>query len=369
MRMINRISVALLFGGRSCEHQVSVTSAKSVLAAIDKNKYAISLIGIDPSGGWVYSDEGSIDSLIEEGTVRADKGVPVTLDFAQSGVLLVTDGSSTALPKIDLFFPVLHGTYGEDGTLQGLLEMVDVPYVGCGVAASANGMDKVIAKQLFELAGIPQNAHQVVQFQEWQGEAENLLDQAEAKLRYPLFVKPANMGSSVGISKAFDRDSLSAAIDEALRFDNKVLVEAAFENGHEVECAVLGNDQPQASVVGEIDAGAEFYDYDAKYVTDSSRILIPAPIPATAAKQVRDYAIRAFKAIDGSGLARVDFFVGRDSGRVVINEINTLPGFTPISMYPKMWAESGLSYPDLIDKLISLAIARYGQKQRLKRAF
>ena len=360
-----RRTLCLLFGGRSCEHEVSVTSARSVLGAVDPAKFEVVLIAIDKAGGWHLVE--SIDAAAPEGVVDPGQGVEVLLDYNHGGRLVAAGGAGGSLPVLDVVFPVLHGPFGEDGTLQGLLELADIPYVGAGVAASAVGMDKELAKRIFATAGLDQAPWTATTGSEWRGDREGVLDRVSGMLSFPLFVKPANLGSSVGISKAQDRDGLAAAIAEAARYDEKVVIEQSLEECHEVECAVLGNESPAASVVGEIIPGAEFYDYHTKYIDDRSELLIPARIPEAAAETVRTHALRAFRAIGCTGLGRVDFFVGRDDGRVWINEINTMPGFTPISMYPKLWGESGLSYPELVDRLIALAFERHVSRQALCR--
>ncbi len=363
-------SLALLFGGRSCEHAVSVISARSVLAAIDSSKYQIALIGISESGQWQWAPGSEFESLIEGGKVKEGAGVCVALDLAEAGRLLALDELKDGinLPHIDVVFPVLHGTYGEDGAVQGLLELADIAYVGCPVAASANGMDKVLAKKLFTEANIPQAQHVLINLQHWSCDKQAVLNASLETLAFPMFIKPASMGSSVGISKAHDTKQLQAAIDLAMQFDSNVLVEASFEGCAEVECAVLGNEDPKASIVGEIDAGAEFYDYEAKYISDVSSAHIPADIPKQSSEKVRKLSIKAFQAIEGQGLSRVDFFVSRQTGEVWLNEINTMPGFTPISMYPKLWAASGLPYGELIDKLVKLADERHLIKKKLRRS-
>ena len=361
--------VGILFGGRSCEHEVSVTSARSVLAAIDRNQYDVSLIAIDKQGHWHLGND--IDALVADKQVLTGPGSDslVTLQLHHEGQLVEARPASTSTPRLDVLFPVLHGTFGEDGTVQGVFEMAGIPYVGCGVAASAIAMDKALAKQVFSAAGIPQAPCQIVLSHQWQTTRDTVVRKLIEKLGFPQFVKPANMGSSVGVSKADSESSLIAAVTEAFTYDNKIVVEQSMENCHEVECAVLGNETPIASVVGEIIPGADFYDYQTKYLDDKSETLIPARIPDSVAERVRELSIDAFRAIDGSGLSRVDFFVHRDTHEIYLNEINTLPGFTPISMYPKMFEASGIRYSELIDRLINLAFARHAGRATLKRAF
>ena len=387
--MKDGLHIGILFGGRSCEHEVSVTSARSILKALHRNKYNVHLIGIDKSGHWHLSDD--IEALASTGCVEKIEAADsvstttVSLSLHNQGNLIrlpdstvsatsISDFSGSHIPAVEVVFPVLHGPFGEDGTLQGVLEMAGLPYVGCGVAASALAMDKALAKKVFESANIPQVRYVVCTVWQWQKHKNRVIDKIESELGYALFVKPANMGSSVGISKARKRDQLAVAIEHAFEFDNKILIEQAMENCHEIECAILGNAHlgnagPKASVPGEIIPGAEFYNYETKYIDDKSRSVIPAPLDAKTTARVQQLAIKAFKAIDGRGLARVDFFVHQDSHEVILNELNTLPGFTPISMYPKLWAASGIPYPELLDRLIELAIENHQSKQSLKRVF
>ena len=267
---------------------------------------------------------------------------------------------------LDVVFPVLHGPYGEDGTVQGLLELANVPYVGAGVLGSAVGMDKAVMKTLFIARNLPVGPYLVVLRPEWHGAADAVTRRVTEELRYPVFVKPANLGSSVGISKAKSEADLRSAMELALQFDRKIVIEAGIVNAREIECSVLGNDDPQASVPGEIIPSREFYDYEAKYLDDASTVVIPASLSDTEAREVQRLAIEAFRAVDCAGMARVDFFVTRDGGRIYVNEVNTIPGFTTISMYPKMWEASGLSYTALIDRLITLALERHAEKQQLR---
>jgi D-alanine-D-alanine ligase len=330
----------------------------------------------------VIASSGSVKQLnydqnAEQGQ-HSDSDIPVSLGLHNHGNLTPQSGSSgtvlkpgsdSNVPQLDVVFPVLHGTFGEDGTVQGVLEMAGLPYVGCGVAASALAMDKALAKKVFESANIPQASYIVTTVFQWQEDRDRVISAIEEMLGYAVFVKPANLGSSVGVSKAKTRDELVAAIDLALDFDRKVVVETSMENCHEIECAILGNENPRASVLGEIIPGAEFYNYETKYIDDKSRSVIPAPLDAATTARVQALSIEAFRAIDGNGLARVDFFVHKDSGDIILNEVNTLPGFTPISMYPQLWAASGIPYPELIDRLIELAMENHKTKQSLKRAF
>jgi D-alanine-D-alanine ligase len=352
-----------VFGGRSGEHEVSIHSARSVIENLNPRKYKILPIGITKQGTW-YAGLDAYKALATE--------VPSKL-LADNDNSLLQETASQALPsptlsepvreQLDVIIPVLHGPFGEDGTVQGLFELLNVPYVGAGVLASAVGMDKAMMKAVFAQAGLPQCKYTVYLRHQWDNEPERILHDVEQKLGYPCFVKPANLGSSVGISKAKDRQSLIDAINEAARYDRKILVEEGV-NAREIEVAVLGNDEPQASVAGEIVAKADFYDYNAKYVDGTSDLIIPANLTEDQMNEVREMAVKAYQAIDGSGLSRVDFFLERETGRLLINEINTFPGFTIYSMYPKLWEATGVSYNELLDELIRLAIERHQDKNR-----
>lgn len=353
--MSEKLNVAVIFGGKSGEHEVSLMSATNVINAMDKDKYEIHMIGITKQGKWLaYKGEtGRIsDGSWEKEAVRADRDETINLLF--SGLF-----SGSGRSKIDVVFPVLHGPNGEDGTIQGLLEMLDVPYVGCGVTASALGMDKVFSKQLFKDAGLPVGKYTVALKRDIEKDVDSVADMVEKELAYPLFVKPANMGSSVGITKAHNREELKAGLLEACRHDRKVLVEKGIDC-REFECSVLGNDDPVASGVGEIIPGREFYDYEAKYFDNGKSVLvIPAQLPDSKVQEFREAAVKAYKALDCCGMARVDFFMDKKTGKIYLNEINTIPGFTKISMYPKLWEAAGLSYRKLIDRLIELAVERH----------
>ena len=347
-----------------------------MLEAVDREKYNIYLIGIDKSGIWHLDNQ--FENLIHDkqvnpqisGAARLENASQsVTIDLYHQGNLRELESTQKPMPSLDVIFPVLHGTFGEDGTIQGVFEMAGIPYVGCGVAASSIAMDKALAKKVFEAAGIPQAPCIITQRQEWVSDASGLIDKIESELGFACFVKPANMGSSVGVSKAHNRQELTSAIEDALQYDNKIVVETAMEGCQEIECAVLGNEEVKASAVGEIIPGAEFYDYTTKYIDDKSQTLIPARISEDLCKEVQKLSVKAFKAIDGSGLSRVDFFVNQSTGKVYLNEINTLPGFTPISMYPKLWGASGIPYSELIDQLIDLAMQRHRSISALKRSF
>lgn len=346
------LELCVIFGGRSPEHEISRKSVTSVLNNLNKDKYNITLIGITKDGEW-YLYTGDY-SKIENGDWENDtvnKKHAVLSPDACDKAILVFDGDKISKIHPDVIFPVLHGEFGEDGTIQGLFELADIPYVGMGVMASANAMDKTSSKIVFQDAGIPQADWVVVNKSDSYDEK---MDEIENKLGYPCFVKPARTGSSVGVGKAHDREELKAAIENAAEFDRKILVEENID-GHEVECAVLGNENPKAATVGEIMPTVEFYDFDAKYNDNSTQLQIPANLPEDTIEQIREYAVRAFKSLDGSGLSRVDFFVRNSDGAIVLNEINTLPGFTNISMYPKLWDAVGIGYSELLDKLIELA--------------
>jgi D-alanine-D-alanine ligase len=362
--LAKRIKVGVIFGGRSGEHEVSLRSAESVITAIDKSKYEIVPIAINKQGRWLVS--GDATALLPQAVMSSTNHEQVAIigDPTRQGLTRLDEGSHTLSSEpLDVVFPVLHGTYGEDGTIQGLLEMAGVPYVGAGVLASATGMDKVVMKQLFERAGLTVAEYEWFLRSAWEENHEAVIKQIKKSLGFPVFVKPANLGSSVGISKARNRTELREAIDDAARYDRKVIAERAVE-GREIEVSVLGNEHPRASLPGEIITGHEFYDYEDKYIDTASRTDVPAKLPKKIIERIQRDAIRAFQAIDGSGLARVDFFVERGTYRVIVNEINTMPGFTSISMYAKLWQASGISYSELIDRLIQLAIERHMDKSR-----
>jgi D-alanine-D-alanine ligase len=353
---VSKLRVGIVYGGRSGEHEVSVTSAASIFKHIDRAKYDPVPIRIEKSGSWSYPEREPSASNVAEAIEQA-RAAGATSSTA-------TDPALAAL-KLDVIFPVLHGPYGEDGTVQGLFEIANIAYVGNGVLASAAGMDKAVMKVLFAGRGLPVCRSHAFIRADWDRNRDAVLKQIDA-LGLPVFVKPANLGSSVGISKVKTPAELIPAIEIALDFDRKVIVEAAVPRAREIECAVLGNDEPRTSVPGEILPSREFYDYEAKYLDEGSKTVIPADVPATMVSEVQRLAVEAFRAIDGSGLARVDFLVDGDSGAIYLNEINTMPGFTNISMYSKMWEASGIPYRELVDKLIQLAIERHRDKQRLK---
>jgi D-alanine-D-alanine ligase len=367
-----KLRVGIIFGGRSGEHEVSLASARSVIANLDKNRYEVVPIGITKDGSWqLGTDPTSLQAAgqsvqLEAGEEADKSSTAVTLTGdpnlrrlipVQSGEQLRDNG------ELDVIFPVLHGTYGEDGALQGLLEMADVPYVGCGVLGAALGMDKEKMKMIFQNIGLPIIDYLVYRRNVWERAPESILDAVEQRLGYPVFVKPANLGSSVGINKAHNRPELEHAIQVAAEYDRKIVIERGI-TCRELECAVLGNDEPIVSVIGEIIASNEFYDYKAKYIDNKSQSIIPAQLPQATAEEIRRQAVQAFLALDLSGLSRVDFFLEKETNQVYINEVNTLPGFTEISMYPKLWEASGLPYPELLTRLIELAIERHADRQR-----
>jgi D-alanine-D-alanine ligase len=363
---MSKLTIALLFGGKSGEHEVSLRSAASILKALDREKYNVIPIGITKEGQW-RSDPKFLEAAFPE---ILQSGSPVLLlpEPAENHFLMQVCSDSKSIAsqaKIDVVFPALHGTYGEDGTIQGLLDMANLPYVGAGVLGSSVGMDKDVMKRLLQHAGLPVGDFLVVLDQQWKNQAKRALEAIEARLGYPCFVKPANLGSSVGISKVRARSELSPAMDLAAQYDRKIVVEKGL-NVREIECSVLGNDEPRASLPGEIVPSHEFYDYEAKYIDESSRLLIPAPLDDAQIRTVQELAIKTFLVTECSGLARVDLFLEKETQRILVNEINTLPGFTSISMYPKLWEASGLSYPELIDKLIQLAIEKHRSRQAKK---
>lgn len=366
----NKLKVGVIFGGRSGEHEVSLVSANSIMRALNPDKYEVIPVGITRQGAWMVGvkPEAMLEytktkgkgclSLVGTGCGKAS----LNCDPSNKGLMLLEGSRSQDAIKLDVLFPIIHGTYGEDGTLQGMLELADMPYVGCGVLASAVGMDKTVAKRLFKDAGIEVAPYLEFLRSAWRLQPEEIMSEIENSLGYPCFVKPVNSGSSVGISKAKNRNTLKEAMDLAAKYDRKILIES-FINGREIEVSVLGNDNPIASLPGEIVPCNEFYDYSAKYIDGKSELNIPADIPAEVTESIRNQAIKAYRALDCAGMARVDFFLERETNRVIINEINTIPGFTSISMYPKLWEATGISYTELVDKLVELAIERYADKQ------
>ena len=357
--MTRRVRVLLVFGGRSAEHRVSVVSAASVAKALDPERYEVIPVGIDPEGGWhllpapPQLPSGETDELP---SVANDAGSRIALSREPGARELVTDSGDTR--PIDVVLPILHGPYGEDGTIQGMLELAGLPYVGAGVLASAVGMDKAIQKVLFKSAGLPVVRHEVVTESEWIEDPDAVAANAEA-LGTPLFVKPSNLGSSVGITKIKSLADLDDAMEEAFRHGRKAVIEESAEGAREIEVAVLGNEDPVASLPAEIIPKAEFYDFRAKYIDDSTELEVPANLPEEIVEELQRMAVTAFRAIDCAGMARVDFFY-REPDELIVNEINTIPGFTEISMYPRMWEASGIPYPELLDRLIELAFERHG---------
>jgi D-alanine-D-alanine ligase len=390
---MRKLRVGVLFGGRSGEHEVSLLSAASVLNAIDKGKYDVVPIGITKEGRWVTAAHA--ERLLKGEKAPEPRHLRAGDPQATAAAAVLAKGEGVVVPPIpshdhsalvpfenatpqvhaasnaidvDIIFPVLHGTFGEDGTIQGLLELADIPYVGSGVLGSAAGMDKDVMKHLFRDAGLPIVKHVTVLRSAWREQAKKVRKLIERALKYPVFVKPANLGSSVGISKVHDSSELAAALNEAAQFDRKLVIEQGVggksAKAREIECSVLGNDDPVASVPGEIVPIKEFYDYDAKYLVDGSRPIIPADLPKAKLKEVQKLAVAAFRAVDCAGLARVDFLMDPRSGKMYVNEINTMPGFTSISMYPKLWEASGLPYSELIDRLIQLGLERHAEKKQ-----
>ena len=352
---MKKLSVCILFGGISPEHEVSLRSAEAVLNNIDHSKYNIFPVGITKDGDWILYT-GKDYSKLPTGEWKNHPGNRrAAISPVRGQGLLSFEGDCVARERIDVVFPVLHGENGEDGAMQGLLQMAGIPYVGPHVAASAVAMDKTLTKLVVDHAGVTQAAWQLVRRGDLSGHMESTLDGLEKRFDYPMFVKPAGTGSSVGVSKAANREALAEALKSAAAYDKKILVEE-FIHGREIEVAVMGNDNPVASICGEIDSGVEFYDYDAKYITDTSTAYIPARIPEDVEEAVRDVAVKVYSAIGCQGLSRVDFFVTYEDNRVVFNEINTIPGFTSISMYPKLFAASGIPYSQLIDNLLQLAV-------------
>lgn len=380
---MKKIRVGVIYGGRSGEHEVSLASAAAVFQNLDPARYEPIAIRIEKDGRWTLPSRPP--TLASAADVIHASPARLQSDFAREAHFVAHPGGDTILTidrrpsaaeghgeavvtglGLDVVFPVLHGPYGEDGTVQGLLELANVPYVGAGVLASAVGMDKAIAKLVFAAKGLPIGDYEVVLAHDWRQNERAIMNGVAKRLGFPVFVKPANLGSSVGISKAKHATELRDAINLAAEFDRKIVIEAAIPNAREIECAVLGNDDPEASMPGEIIPSKEFYDYEAKYLDAASQTVVPAQLATAQTKEVRTLAIAAFRAIDCSGMARVDFLLARDTGMLYLNEVNTIPGFTTISMYSKMWEASGVPYPVLLDRLIALAQARHAEKQQLR---
>ncbi|MBI3492499.1 MAG: D-alanine--D-alanine ligase [Acidobacteria bacterium] len=373
---MKKLRVGVVYGGRSGEHEVSLASAAAVFENLDRERYEPIPIKIEKDGRWSLPAR---PPLLTSAADAIHAGRSQSVESSREAHLVARPGAETLLTidhhdecadvsgfALDVVFPVLHGPYGEDGTAQGLFELANVPYVGAGVLASSVGMDKAAMKLVFAAKGLPICDYEVVLKRDWQRDERAVMHAVVSRLGFPVFVKPANLGSSVGISKAKHATELRAAIAVAAEFDRKIVIEAAVPNAREIECAVLGNDDPEASVPGEIIPSREFYDYEAKYLDAGSTSRIPAPLTDAQTREVQTMAVAAFKAIDGAGMARVDFLLAGDSGVLYLNELNTIPGFTTISMYSKMWEASGLSYPRLLDRLIALALERHADKQQLR---
>jgi D-alanine-D-alanine ligase len=362
MTSSKRLRVGVLFGGRSGEHEVSLASAASVIRALDPEKYEAVPIGISKDGRWLV---GTKAHTMLPDVLKSGERVSLPPDPTAGALVPIAQGSGRPSINVDVVFPVLHGTFGEDGTVQGLLELAGLPYVGAGVLASAVGMDKDVQKRLFEYAGIPVVPFLAIRRSEWQHEREAVLRRIRKKFRFPIFIKPATLGSSVGMTRAKTPENLAAGMDLAAEFALKIIVERCV-TAREIEVSVLGNDDVRASIPGEIVPHREFYDYTAKYLEQGTRLVIPAPLTKKQVATFQDLAVRAFRAIEGTGMSRCDFFFERRTNKIFVNELNTIPGFTAISMYPKLWEASGLPYPKLIDQLIELALELHREKARTK---
>jgi D-alanine-D-alanine ligase len=360
-------TIAVIFGGRSGEHEVSLMSARSVLSVLDPAKYDVIEIGISHTGMWLTGQNAL--AAFEQGITEPLLPASLLPDPSKPGLYVLRDDKHEKIADVDVYFPVLHGTYGEDGTIQGLFEMADVAYVGAGVIGSSVGMEKGVFKDVMVANRIPVVESIVVLRSEIESDMESVVKRAESVGAYPLFIKPANLGSSVGITKCRSRSDIAEGLMEAAQYDRRVLIERGVPNPREIEISVLGNDDPQASVPGEIVPGADFYSYDAKYVLDNSELRIPAVLSDAQVELIKDIAVRAFKAIDGCGMARVDFLLDPKTGDIFLNELNTIPGFTKISMYPKLWEASGMPYAALIDRLIELALERKSERDRTVRQY
>lgn len=359
--MAGKLKIAVLFGGKSGEHEVSLMSAASVIENLDSQKYELYLLGITKEGKWMLF-EGSVDDIKNGSWEQKSRPAVLPPDPGIGGFFLLEDPKCVYKP--DVVFPVLHGPNGEDGTIQGVLELAGLPYVGCGVLSSSVGMDKAASKAVFQSCGLPQCGYYTVCIDAWKRNKDTILNEIEEKFTYPCFVKPANMGSSVGISKARNREELIKGINDAARYDSKIIIEE-FIDCREIECAVLGNFDAKASILGEIIPSKEFYDYEAKYFDGGqSKLLIPAPLPEDITREIQSLAVQAFKALDCSGFSRVDFFLEKGTNKVYLNEVNTIPGFTQISMYPKLWDRTGIPYGELLDTLISLALDKFSGSRK-----
>ena len=362
---MGKLRVLVLFGGRSGEHEVSLSSATSIMEGLLACKtFEVIPVGITREGDWLYGSDPLL--TLKSGDLPGGNVRVAILPFPASGGLYILEGEEKGKTiEVDVVFPVLHGTFGEDGTVQGLLELAGIPYVGAGVLGSAAGMDKIIMKAVLKEGGLPVGEYIWFTVTDWIKDKERIMQDVEEKLGFPCFIKPANLGSSVGISKAYDNTGLSKGISEAGRYDNRILVER-YLSGREIECSILGNESPEASVLGEVIPCNDFYDYRAKYLDEQSRIVIPSTLSNEVADRVREMSIKTFSLLDCAGFARVDCFVDDKSGSIYVNEINTIPGFTSISMFPKLWEESGLSFTSLLTRLINLALERFASKGRLE---
>jgi len=359
---MSKLHVAILFGGRSGEHEVSLMSARSVLSVLDPAKYEVTQIGITHEGTWLTGED--VIAKFESGMLQGLERAILLPDPSDKGLYIVRDEHLVKLTDVDVFFPVLHGTFGEDGTIQGLFEMADVAYVGAGVVGSSVGMDKGVFKDVMVAHNIPVVDTMVVLRSEVKKDLAAVIENAEKMSGYPLFTKPANLGSSVGVTKCGNRSDLQEGLLEAASFDRRILIQKGIQNVREIEVSVLGNENPVSSVPGEVLPSREFYSYESKYIDGTSGLIIPASLPEDVAEKICDYAVRAYQAIDCAGMARVDFFVEKETNRIYLNELNTIPGFTKISMYPKLWDASGLPYNKLVDRLIELAMQRKAELDR-----
>ena len=363
----SKLKVALIFGGRSGEHEVSLMSARSVLSVLDPAKYDVTQIGITHEGKWLTGED--VLGKMEQSKFGGLEQVVVAPDPSLPGVYVVRNASYVKLADVDVYFPLLHGTFGEDGTIQGLFEMANAAYVGAGVVGSSVGMDKGIFKDVMRNNNIPSVASIIVLRSEIEKDMQSVIKRAEQVSAYPIFTKPANMGSSVGVTKCHTRSDLQEGLMEAALYDRRVQVERGVANVREIEVSVLGNDDPRASVPGEVLPSREFYSYESKYVDGTSGLIIPAPLPQETVAKIQELAVRAYKAVDVAGMARVDFFIDKDTGDVYLNELNTIPGFTKISMYPKLWEASGMAYAELVDRLIELALQRKSDRDRTSHSY
>ncbi|MHC2994518.1 MAG: D-alanine--D-alanine ligase [Candidatus Atribacteria bacterium] len=366
-----KLKIGIIFGGRSGEHEVSYCSAISIIKAINKDKYTVVPIGITKEGRWISPEETA--RALQSGKIEGKSSVILLNDPSSKALVRIDNNQGLSkdpsLEKLDVVFPVLHGPYGEDGTMQGLLELADIPYVGAGVAASSISMDKDLMKTIFKQKGLPVLKWKTIKRKDWQKDKNKVISLIQNTFEYPLFVKPTNLGSSVGITKVRKPKELGKAIDLASAYDRKILIEQGLEGAREIECSILGNDEPQASVVGEVKPAGEFYDYDSKYIDKATQLIVPTDLPDRVSLKVQEIALKAFKAIDAAGMARVDFFVTKEENKIYLSEINTIPGFTSVSMYPRLWEASGISYTDLIDRLIQLALERYQDKNQNKTSY